>query len=508
VFLLRDCARLWAQYRAAGGEGVGILANRAFLSPSDESLYLEMNAQLYSAALDSNNFAIFRERIIDRFISIIDKNAQLSIKAAAISDYIFDHIKSKRIIFVDMGFQATFALFCQACLRRSGRSRIETDFRLLGVYPWLRNLYVGRYFASEDFAVLALEREGQETFERELSDKAAGAMVGFAIGDALGFPLAGVNRADADAFVEHGQIRNFTAAPLHPHLSSLEAGQFTSNTVLMKLMAESLHKHGGFVEAAFRAELIGYAADRSLQPHETRWLGPTNAAALRELARGERRATDPSTRSCAAAYRSIPIGLKYRPLVATRDGTTLVQAAGNAARLTHNSAISAAGAIMVAQIIADLVHGVAPETAVNAALQALPKIAEVEPLETAARCAVTLSHSATTEQARARLGTGSPIDQALPLALFYFLRAPTDFEKTTLSAANSLRDDTPEEAHQLAKFSVSDAMIHAKGGNTDGIAGLSGAFIGAHIGLKAIPTHLAGVEDAHRLASLGRALVR
>jgi ADP-ribosylglycohydrolase len=57
-------------------------------------------------------------------------------------------------------------------------------------------------------------------------------------------------------------------------------------------------------------------------------------------------------------------------------------------------------------------------------------------------------------------------------------------------------------------MSAAQAMIAATGGNTDGIAALTGAFLGAHLGERAIPSEYRTVEGRSDLERLGRDLVR
>lgn len=111
------------------------------------------------------------------------------------------------------------------------------------------------------------------------------------------------------------------------------------------------------------------------------------------------------------------------------------------------------------------------------------------------------------ETARKTFGTGSPIYQTLPLAIFCFLKFQSDFEKAVIAAANSYRDDVPEEKERLQKFSWEEQLQYAKGGNTDGIAGLTGAFAGAHLGFDKIPRKFLSVENMNELKKLGEKLI-
>jgi len=78
-----------------------------------------------------------------------------------------------------------------------------------------------------------------------------------------------------------------------------------------------------------------------------------------------------------------------------------------------------------------------------------------------------------------------------------------DFEKAVLAAANSFREDSTEEKERIKDFSWKEQLIEAEGGNTDGIAGLTGAFSGARNGINSIPEKFKSVENYKNLINLG-----
>ena len=104
-------------------------------------------------------------------------------------------------------------------------------------------------------------------------------------------------------------------------------------------------------------------------------------------------------------------------------------------------------------------------------------------------------------------GTGSLIYQTLPLAIYFFLKYPSNFEKAVLGAVNSYRSDTYKEKKKLAGLSWNKQLQEAKGGNTDGIAGLTGAFAGAYLGINKIPRKFLTVEDKQKLKVLAEELI-
>ncbi|MDP3685593.1 MAG: ADP-ribosylglycohydrolase family protein, partial [bacterium] len=205
-------------------------------------------------------------------------------------------------------------------------------------------------------------------------------------------------------------------------------------------------------------------------------------------------------------YRVVPLGIFYRPFA--KDGVDeLKNSAEISAMFTHNSEISKVGAAITALIIGNLMHGILPERAVNGALGIVGETDKTKLLIQKIRQAIDMGKVESIESARKTFGTGSPIYQTLPLAIFCFLKFQNNFEKAVIAAANSYRDDTPEEKTRLKKFSWEEQLQYAKGGNTDGIAGLAGAFAGAHLGLEKIPRKFLDIENEEKLVSLTRKLV-
>ena len=88
------------------------------------------------------------------------------------------------------------------------------------------------------------------------------------------------------------------------------------------------------------------------------------------------------------------------------------------------------------------------------------------------------------------------------------MKQPENFEKSILLAANSYRDDTPEEKERLKNLSWKEKLIETKGGNTDGIAGLTGAFLGAYLGKDKIPNKFMKIENKDKIIKLGTELVK
>ena len=154
-------------------------------------------------------------------------------------------------------------------------------------------------------------------------DRALGAMLGLAVGDALGAPLEGAPRTVARCTVARGLEMTES--------DRWAAGQWTDDTALALELAESIAEHGLLNTEDLARRYIRWAtSDGGGIGHTTRaaLLGAVDAAGSR------RRAADFHARtglgaSNGSVMRCAPIGLVARDLEQARD------AAAADARLTH-----------------------------------------------------------------------------------------------------------------------------------------------------------------------------
>ncbi|MEN9557805.1 MAG: hypothetical protein RL141_174 [Candidatus Parcubacteria bacterium] len=504
VFLLKDTYDMLETYQRKSGRGFGLLVNRMFLCRTEED-YFTLIKLVYDALIDAENLPAFEEKYFSAFQQLIERDPHFADRAKKLFDYVRTHASSDKILFVDIGFQFTFSIFCSAAMRHFGN--VKADFYSYSTYPWLQEFFKKKYFSKTSEVVLDLELTAIKNFRISLQNRAAGTLVGFAIGDALGFPVAGIDAGDVPKFID-GEITKFTDNKKHPFFHHLKKGQYTDNTKLLILSARHLIKNRGFVPETYQDDLVSWGKGILRNPDAERWAGPTAITAVKNLIEGKRyfESGSTATESCSATYRVVPLGLFYRPFV--KDGVEVLKKnAEISAMFTHNSEISKTGAAITALIIGNLMHGLLPEKAVNGALGVVGENVKTVLLIRKIRQAMEISKTQGVERARKEFGSGSPIYQTLPLAIFCFLKFQTDFEKAILAAANSYRDDTPEEKERLQTFSWEEQLQYAKGGNTDGIAALTGAFMGAHLGMKKIPKQFLSIEDKNKLTSLAQKLV-
>lgn len=506
IFLLKDTYNVLNSYQQKTSKGFGLLVNRKFLCRTEED-YFALVKIIYEALATSENLNDFLEKYFVEFQKLIENDEHFFDRAKKLFEYVIANTNSQNLVFVDLGFQFTFSLFCSASVRHFGKGKFETDFYSFSTYPWLQGFFTDKYFSEKSETILDLELSAINDFEASLQDKAGGAFVGFAIGDALGFPVAGIDKMDVPKFINQ-EISGFTDNKKHPFFSHLKSGQYTENTNLLMISAQHLIKNKGFVVEKYQDELAKWGKNILKKPDAERWAGPTAINAVKNLIEGKSYLVSGSTttESCSATYRVIPIGIFYRPF--SKNGVdALKDNAEISAMITHNSEISKTGAAITALIIGNLMHNLIPEKAVFGALALVQETDKNKLLIEKIKQAVDFSETKDVVFSRKTFGTGSPIYQTLPLAIFCFLKFQNDFEKAVIAAANSYRDDTREERVRLEKFSWEEQLQYAKGGNTDGIAGLTGAFAGTCLGLEKIPRKFLSVENKANLAELGKKLV-
>ena len=310
-------------------------------------------------------------------------------------------------------------------------------------------------------------------------DHACGALIGMAIGDALGMPSQTLSRVD---IVRHyGKIADFVA-PFddHPVSHGLSAAEVTDDTEQTLLLAARLINGNGTLDETLWAEdLIAWEADvrkRGLRD----LLGPSTKAALEAMLSG----TTPAEAgrhgtTNGAAMRIAPVG------VATPSSSlnTLVDQVELACRLTHNTGEAIAAAAAVASVISSGIDGLSFDAALSRALKA----AELGQKRGYAEGNRQISRNISEAVAYARtgvsvekfvdkVGTSVASHEAIPAAFGVVILAGGDPWKATLIAANI-------------------------GDDTDTIGAISGAMAGACVGVSGFPAEkIDQVRRANRLA--------
>ena len=143
-----------------------------------------------------------------------------------------------------------------------------------------------------------------ESVAERTRDQALGAMLGLAIGEAIGVTTAGFERSTRERSGMHGGGK-----------LGLKRGEWAWDTAAMLVLADSLHEHPSFDEQDFIERLIEHRDHGSYSPTgEAVGLGGMTAVALNNFAQfGDVRSSDPTdarpTNGCLA--RIAPVAIRF-----------------------------------------------------------------------------------------------------------------------------------------------------------------------------------------------------
>ncbi len=183
--------------------------------------------------------------------------------------------------------------------------------------------------------------------------RATGALLGLAIGDAMGAPLEGFPRPERAVTV-------MEAGGRYPRA----AGSYTDDTLQAAAVAESLVVCRGFCAGDLMTRLIsGYR----LHPW---YYGPTSAAVFDRVMEGltpyaaaaEVHIKNGGSRSNGSVMRGPPVGVYYA-------GPAVAGVSYCCSRLTHHDAVAAACSAFLNQMVSDMCRGFSRERAFSHALR-------------------------------------------------------------------------------------------------------------------------------------------
>jgi ADP-ribosylglycohydrolase len=291
-------------------------------------------------------------------------------------------------------------------------------------------------------------------------DRFRGCMLGAAIGDALGMP----NESTSPNLqkMRYGYRRAYKG---HPN-EKLQPGQYTDDTQLM-ILAGTLLADGKFNEERYAAALRELYARGGL-----RFSDGSVSAACEHMVHTDPTLSGVKSTTAGCLSISIPFALAYPGI---SEG---IERAVRAANITHTHGAAHAAVSTLTVLIAHAVNGDA-----DAIRQAERKASvEDEILGGRIRNALMLEREGTdADTAVLKIGHDVSIYQTLPLAFFLISRYQHPPDLLTV-AANV-------------------------GGNTDTIALVCGAYLGASRGAEALPPDLVeGLEDHQRIGLLAQRL--
>ena len=303
--------------------------------------------------------------------------------------------------------------------------------------------------------------------DSDARDRAAGALYGLAIGDALGMPTQGLPRTTVVA--RYGELidRFHPGPPDHPLAAGLPAGHVTDDTEQAVLLARLLIESGGHVDPheLVRRLLAWEAAMRARGSVDL--LGPSTAKAVAALAVG----VDPGDAgrhgtTNGAAMRIAPLG------IAVADTEELLDRVVEASTPTHGTNVALAGAAAVAAAVSAGVGGATVAEAIDAAIAAA-RIATGR-----GRWVAAADVAARIEWACDLVAALRPIEAA---AAIFSLVGTSLATQESVPAAFAVLTAAGGNAWSACSLAAS------LGGDTDTIAAMAGAVAGACGGASAFP---------------------
>lgn len=307
----------------------------------------------------------------------------------------------------------------------------------------------------------------------EFRNRCVGALLGFAVGDALGMPAE---------FLSREQIRSFYGKPItkflkaHPgHANDfLPEGAYTDNTQTMLATAECLIECRKMDPARQADALLSWY--QNTVPH--RAPSASNLTACKRLVQG--RSWNKSgvfSSGCAAAVRVLPIGIVF-----SRSPDELTRAALDDCIITHNEPRARAASVGVAYLAARLLHSDEKSRPADQVLETADHVASLDADFAGMLRWTTQITGLPPEEALFEIGTSSDVMEAVPAAVYCFLKHPRNYTGAVLPAVNA-------------------------GDAASSIAALAGSFVAALTGVQAIDRHLVqGLENSDVVIAIGEGL--
>ncbi|WP_394619633.1 ADP-ribosylglycohydrolase family protein [Lentzea sp. JNUCC 0626] len=314
-----------------------------------------------------------------------------------------------------------------------------------------------------------------------MKSNALGAFWGLALGDALGMPTQSMSRAEILA--DYGGITGLVAAgPRQRIAHGMAAGSITDDTEQAVLLAELLVESDGVVDPAELARRLLAWEDRMRERGSLDLLGPSTKAALARLEDGV--PADEAGRNGAtngAAMRITPVGIA----VDASDLRSFVDVVAHTSAPTHNTGLGIGAAAAVGAAVSAGVGGASLAEAVEVAVAAADEGGR-----------------------RGHWVAGGTIAARLRWALPYLTSLPEKAREEALIevvGTSVAAQESVVAAVALAALAEDPwaALCQAAslGGDTDTIAAMAGAVLGAVHGIEVWPAAaVATVESANDLA--------
>jgi ADP-ribosylglycohydrolase len=299
--------------------------------------------------------------------------------------------------------------------------------------------------------------------------RAAGALYGLAIGDALGMPTQSLPRSAIVA--RYGPLlRTFEAGPPdHPLAAGMPAGSVTDDTEQAMLVARLIVERDGQVDAVELARRLLAWEETMRERCSADLLGPSTKHAISALLAGaDIDQAGQSGVTNGAAMRITPVGIA----TPCADREFLVDRVVDVCRVTHNTGVALAGAAAIAAAVSAGIDGAALPDAVRHAVAAAELAAERGYWVAAADVASRITWAT---------GLVAGLDADAVMATVYALVGTSLATQESVPAAFAMAAASPDDPWQACRLAAS------LGGDCDTIAAMTGAVSGACCGAEAFP---------------------
>lgn len=316
-------------------------------------------------------------------------------------------------------------------------------------------------------------------------NRALGAFYGLALGDALGMPTQSLNREQVRA--RFGAITTLVDAHAdQPIAPNMPAGSVTDDTEQAILVGELLVQGQGTIEPAVLAQrLIDWEASMRAKGSQD-LLGPSTKRAIDMILAGH--TPEESGRygtTNGAAMRITPVGIAAD----VNDSVRFVQSVIQACQVTHNTTLGISSAAAVAAVVSAGINGVDLGEALSIGTQIAQQTESHGHWVAGGRISTRISWART-------LSVGSG-DTALFADLLYELIGTSVASQESVVVSFALAQRVA-----VGELTALDALCLAAslGGDTDTIAAMLGAMLGACLGMQCWPPAM--IEQVRRVNGL------
>lgn len=316
-------------------------------------------------------------------------------------------------------------------------------------------------------------------------DQFIGAILGLAIGDAIGYPCEFRGRAQIlETFGPKG-VRGPVAIqdprwPKPPYIMGDEQppGTYTDDTQMSIAVARGLVETSSADLDASMVAIGQHFVEWSKSPDNNRSPGSTCMSGCENLSKGMHWSESgiANSKGCGSAMRVAPIGLLH-----SLNREELLRYARASSLLTHGHSAALEGAAACALMVSQALSGDGPEQMYEAVRRTCQGRSD-DFDKCWAKLPAQLHNKPEIALSEAGLGESWIAEEAAASALYCYWQSPDDFAEVILRAANT-------------------------DGDSDSIACIAGGIAGAALGVDAIPlAWLEVLENAEYLRDLGSQL--